>query len=159
VIAIVDVQYGERTARAGCVGLADWADATPALERTAEVEGIEPYVPGELYRRELPALLRVLDGVAATVVVVDGYVWAAPGAPGLGAHLHAALGVPVVGVAKNELPGAPAIEVVRGGSARPLFVSAVGLDPADAARHVAAMHGEHRLPAMIVRADHLARGL
>lgn len=158
-IAIVDVQYGETSARAGCVVLAAWADAAAIEEHTAEVDGVAPYVPGELYRRELPALLRVLADVTAEIVVVDGYVWAAPDKPGLGAHLHAARGGIVVGIAKSELPGAPAIAVRRGEGARSLFVSAIGLAPEDAAAHVAAMHGEHRLPTMIVRADHLARGI
>jgi len=158
VIAIVDVHYGTHAARAGCVVLAGWADATAQRERVTSVEGIEPYVPGELYRRELPALLAVLDGIEASIVVVDGYVWTAVG-PGLGAHLHAARGGIVIGIAKSELPGAPGVPVIRGDSARPLLVSAVGVEPAEAARHVAAMHGEHRLPTMVVRADHLARGI
>jgi len=158
VIAIVDVHYGATRARAGCVVIARWADERAAIERTAEVEGIEPYVTGELYRRELPALLAVLDGIDAEIVVIDGYVWIAPGAPGLGARLHEAIGRTVVGVAKRELVGAPALAVVRGESARPLWVSAIGMDTNEAARQVAAMHGAHRLPTLIQRADHLARG-
>jgi deoxyribonuclease V len=48
--------------------------------------------------------------------------------------------------------------VVRGG-ARPLHVTALGLDAADAAARVAAMHGPYRLPTLLKRADQLARGL
>jgi deoxyribonuclease V len=158
-IAIVDVQYEGDRARAGCAVIADWGDDAAVREVAVEVEGVAEYVPGELYRRELPALLRVLEGVAADVIVVDGYVWLGEGRPGLGARLHEALGVAVVGVAKSEFAGASAIPVVRGESARPLWVTAVGIDAAEAARQVAAMHGEFRLPTMIVRADHLARGL
>jgi len=159
-LAIADVHYAGARARAGCVIAADWGDAAPVDERTAEVEVAAEYVPGELYRRELPPLLAVLDGAGSLdAVIVDAHVWLAPGRPGLGGHLHAALGIPVVGVAKNEFRGAPSLPVVRGAGARPLWVSAIGLDPADAAARVAAMHGPHRLPTLLLRADHLARGL
>ena len=49
--------------------------------------------------------------------------------------------------------------MLRGSSARPLWVSAIGIDATYAATLVAAMHGPHRLPTLMVRADHLARGL
>jgi deoxyribonuclease V len=54
--------------------------------------------------------------------------------------------------------GFEAIEVRRGDSDRPLYVTAVGLEPAAAAAHVAAMHGEFRIPTLLRRADALARG-
>ena len=95
------------------------------------------------------------------LVVVDGYAMLGPDRPGLGAHLHDALGgsIPVVGVAKTAFAGAVAIPVLRGSSAVPLWITAIGIDPAQAAGHVTAMHGPHRLPTLLVRADHLARGL
>jgi deoxyribonuclease V len=54
--------------------------------------------------------------------------------------------------------GAESIEVVRGDSARPLFVTAVGIDAGVAADHIRAMHGEFRIPTLIRCADGLARG-
>jgi AraC family transcriptional regulator len=144
-----------------------------------------PYTPGELYKRELPPLCAVLASLPElpSIVVVDGFAWLGPGRPGLGVHLHRALGgrAAVVGVAKSDFagptehrpaqsagprehrpaqsPGTGAIAVRRGSSARPLWVSAIGIDAELAAAEVAAMHGQHRLPTLIVRADHLARGL
>lgn len=159
-IAIVDVQYAETRARAGCVIAHAWSDPAPAAERTLETEVAAAYVPGEFYRRELPPVLEILHGVAGlATVVIDAHVWLAPGRPGLGARLHEALGgaVAVVGVAKNAFAGAPSLPVVRN-AARPLYVSAIGLDPRDAAAHVAAMHGPYRIPTLIRRADQLARG-
>jgi deoxyribonuclease V len=50
------------------------------------------------------------------------------------------------------------IDVVRGASARPLHVSAIGIDPREAAARVRAMHGPYRIPTLIRRADALARG-
>ena len=98
-----------------------------------------------------------------TVALVDGYVWVgAARRPGLGAHLHGALGggVAVVGVAKSRYRGTPdARPVRRGGSARPLPVTAVGMAPELAAERVRSMHGEHRLPTLLRRVDQLCRGL
>lgn len=65
---------------------------------------------------------------------------------------------PVIGVAKTRFAGADAIEVVRGDSARPLYVTAVGIDAAHAARCVTGMAGEFRIPALLQRVDALARG-
>lgn len=158
-IGFVDVHYTHSRATAGCVLARAWTDDVAAVERIAHTDVTAGYTPGELYRRELPPILAVLDGLAELeVVVVDGYAWLAPDRPGLGAHLHAALGVPVVGVAKTEFAGATAIPVMRGASDRPLWITAAGYDPAAAAAHVASMHGAHRLPTLLVRADHLARG-
>lgn len=60
--------------------------------------------------------------------MVDGYVDLDPGGrPGLGARLHAGLGggVPVIGVAKTAFRTAThAAQVIRGHSARPLYVTA-----------------------------------
>jgi deoxyribonuclease V len=162
VLCAVDVHYEPDRARAACAVFRDWSSASAEYERVLEAPAAAPYVPGQLFRRELPpllAILRALDPPPA-VVLVDGYVWLdADRTAGLGAHLHLALGsIPVVGVAKTEYRGAPAALVLRGASAKPLFVSAIGLEPAAAADGVRRMHGPNRLPTMLQRADHLARG-
>jgi deoxyribonuclease V len=103
-------------------------------------------------------------------VLVDGYVWLGGARPGLGARLFAALGerTPVVGVAKTAWGGtvAPAIAqddphrsvpVLRGQSVKPLFVTAEGLDVAEAAARVSAMHGAHRIPTLLKEVDRLVR--
>lgn len=163
-IALTDVHYPlAGGAIAGCVVIADWADAAACAEYTAAIAELAPYQPGSFYQRELPALRAVLGVVCEPLdaIVVDGYVWLAPGRPGLGAHLHAALGgvIPVIGVAKNRFTGADAIPVVRGDGKRPLHVTAAGMAAADAAAAIQRMHGPHRLPTLLVRADHLCRGL
>ncbi len=163
-LACVDVDYRARGAVAGCVLFTAWADVTPARElvATAAADEVAPYVPGQLYRRELPLLERVLARVGhpLDVVLVDGHVWLdAAGAPGLGAHLWEALGrrSHVIGVAKTAYVGAPAIAVRRGHSASPLHVTAAGMSADEAARHVAAMDGPHRLPTLLTRVDRLCR--
>ncbi|MBY0523033.1 MAG: endonuclease V [Gemmataceae bacterium] len=161
-IACVDVDYRDREALAACVLFHSWGAAVSTDEKVIRVAPIEPYEPGQFYRRELPCLLAVLDRVraAADAVVVDGYVWLRDEqTPGLGAHLFEALGrsIPVVGVAKTCYRSAAAIAVTRGSSRRPLYVTAVGMAVEEAARHVQIMHGQFRIPTQLKRVDRLCR--
>ena len=64
----------------------------------------------------------------------------------------------MIGVAKSRFRTAThAVPVVRGCSARPLFVTAAGKPAADAADLVRRMAGRYRLPDALRRADTLAR--
>jgi deoxyribonuclease V len=47
--------------------------------------------------------------------------------------------------------------VERGGSAKPLYVTAAGIAAETAAAHVAAMHGAHRIPTLLKLVDRLVR--
>jgi deoxyribonuclease V len=129
------------------------------------IEKVEPYEPGSFYLRELPCLLAALGHLKAPLdtAVIDGYVWLGPeNSPGLGAHLYQALGskTPVIGVAKSPFKGAPnAQRVFRGKSARPLYVTSAGMEPVEAVRKIANMHGPHRIPTLLRRVDRLCRGL
>lgn len=164
-LAILDVHYSETGARAACVVLEDWESASSVEERVVTLETVEPYVPGQFFRRELPCLQAALAAMKSPVsrVVVDGYVWLdREGRPGLGAHLFEALGeeVPVVGVAKTsfgEAGTSAAVEVLRGESRKPLFVTAAGMDATEAAARVKAMAGPARIPWALHRVDALSR--
>jgi deoxyribonuclease V len=161
VCAAVDVHY-LRTggARAAAVLAADAAFAHLLAERTAVVPLVSSYRPGQFYLRELPPLRAVLEDVSGLgLLVVDGYADLDPdGRPGLGARAHAEFGIPVIGVAKSRFPTAThAVPVVRGSSARPLFVTAAGMPGADAADLVRRMAGRYRLPDALRLADTLAR--
>ncbi len=159
-IACVDVDYGPTCVTAACVGFDAWSDEVAAIELVVRSQGAAAaYQPGAFYERELPYLLAVLERMPVLdLVVIDGYVWLGADEPGLGWHLHAARGASVVGVAKTRYAGADAIDIVRGDSARPLHVTAVGIEPAVAAEHVRGMHGDFRIPTLLRRADALARG-
>jgi deoxyribonuclease V len=160
----VDVQYLDSgQARAALVGAETAAFSKAVTEKVVLVRDVAPYVPGEFWRRELPCLRAVLDGVGGVeLLVVDGYVDLDPsGRPGLGAHAHEAFGVPVIGVAKTPFASATqAATVVRGasGATRPLYVTAAGLPVAEAAAMVHGMAGRYRLPDALRRVDALARG-
>lgn len=159
--AAVDVHYlSTGGARAAAVLAADAAFAHVLAERTAVVPRVPAYRPGESYRRELPPLRAVLEGLRGLgLLVVDWYADLDPaGRPGLGAHAHAEFGIPVIGVAKSRFRTAThAVPVVRGSSVRPLFVTAADMPAADAADPVRRMAGRYRLPDALRRADTLAR--
>ncbi len=162
-IACLDVGYRDESATAACVLCEAWSDAEPAAELVRRIPAVEPYQPGSFYRRELPCLLAVLRELRRlpAALVVDGYTWLGESRPGLGAHLHEALGgrAAVIGVAKTRFRGAPALEVTRGRSRLPLFVTAVGVPIAEAASDIRRMHGPFRIPTMLRRADALSRGI
>ncbi len=158
-IACVDVDYRDDAAVAAGLWFDDWASSASSFRAAAAFPPAAEYEPGAFYRRELPCLLGVLAlGPRVDVVVVDGYVWLGGGVAGLGAHLHAALGATVVGVAKTRYASATdALAVCRGGSRSPLYVSAAGVAVEEAAALVAAMHGPYRVPTLLKAVDALAR--
>ncbi len=163
-ILALDVHYEEHATNTACVGFAMWPDAHSTLETFERAESApEPYEPGQFYKRELPHLRRTIEGVRRSTdvdaIVVDGHVWLNENHRGLGAHLYDALDahIPIIGVAKSAFHGANAVSVLRGHSRRPLFITAVGIDASQAAAFIHSMHGPHRVPTLLKRADQLAR--
>jgi deoxyribonuclease V len=164
-IACTDVHYTNTRAIAACILFHDWSDAHPDLAITEPVDDPAPYEPGRFYLRELPALLSVISKLTVRrpeVIIIDGYVWLGDrDHPGLGAHLHKALGgsAAVIGVAKKLFRRGSAVQSVRRGtSARPLYVSAAGMDLSEAAARIVELHGEFRVPTLLKRVDRLCRG-
>ncbi len=164
-IACVDVDYRGAGAIAACVVFSAWGDEQPVEEATVAIDQVQPYEPGQFFRRELPCLVAVLEKIKTPlqVIIIDGYVWLGDERdPGLGAYLYEAMEkrVPVIGVAKTKFIRARAVhEVMRGDSRSPLFVTAVGLTLFEATQRVREMHGEFRIPTMLKRVDQLCRGL
>jgi deoxyribonuclease V len=163
VFAAVDVHYlASAGARAALVTARDAGFTDLAGTATILVPETAQYTPGEFYLRELPPIRAVCQHAGPfALVVVDGYVDLDPdGQPGLGAHVHEELGVPVIGVAKTAYrTAAHAARIRRGQSSRPLYITAAGLTIADAADLVENMAGEFRIPNALRTADRLARGL
>jgi len=97
----------------------DLEDTEPLAYFTTSCQVTAEYIPGQLYRRELPCLKKVLEKVSECMcrreplrdyfdmIFVDGFAVLEPGRPGLGAHLRMCLEedfggpVPVIGVAKH----------------------------------------------------------
>jgi deoxyribonuclease V len=155
----VDVDYRASGAVAAGLWFRGWSAESSVCQTVASFPTVAEYEPGAFYRRELPCLLGVLaQGPRPDIVVVDGYVWLGGGRPGLGAHLHAAIGGVVVGVAKTRYaPATDAVAICRGKSRSPLFVSVVGLSVEEAANHVKQMYGPYRVPTLLKQVDALAR--
>jgi deoxyribonuclease V len=157
-----DVHYlDDAVARAALVAAQERTFSQVAWTRTAMVAPGAPYRPGEFFLREMPALRAVIPAAGElALIVVDGYVDLDPaGRAGLGAHVRAEYGVPVIGVAKTAFRTAThAVQVLRGQSRRPLYVTAAGLPVAEAALVVSEMAGRFRLPDALKLADRLARG-
>ncbi len=165
-IALLDVHYQGAGAHAACLLADSWESESLAAGYTRDIEAVEPYEPGNFYLRELPCLLAVLELLPSQpqAVIIDGYVWLAPGdRPGLGARLYEALerSAPVVGIAKTAFAGIESctnvMPVLRGTSRRPLFVTAAGMSAEAAAEHVRRMAGPHRIPELVRLADRLSR--
>lgn len=165
-IAILDVDYKTNGARAACVIADSWSSDGVLATYVSDIKSVQAYEPGAFYRRELPCLLQVLGLLPSTpdAVVIDGYVWLSDaGSPGLGAHLYQALGArtPIIGVAKTAFHGVESspivVQVQRGSSKRPLFVTAAGVEPAIAGAWVKCMAGAHRIPILLAAADQLSR--
>jgi deoxyribonuclease V len=160
-IAAFDVHYLKN----GCASVAavlfcDYRDAGPAELYTQFLSGAANYIPGEFYKRELPCILTLLEqiDIVPDEMVVDGYVMLGD-RPGLGWHLFNWFDgkIPVVGMAKSKFEGAGGVEVFRGGSIRPLYVTSAGVGLKKASERIRTMHGAHRIPTLLKRVDVLAR--
>lgn len=164
-ILAVDVRYYPSIAVVAGVIFRDWSSEAPEKEVVTCLEVPAAYQPGEFYKRELPCILTLIQEhhLQPDIIVVDGFVYLdGSSEPGLGRRLYDALGgkVAVIGVAKSAFKeiGA-AYEVFRGGSKRPLYVTAVGVDLETAKRFIQCMHGEHRHPTLLKRVDRACRSV
>jgi deoxyribonuclease V len=157
----IDVYYPETGGATAALVVAERPTFARISEEHVITQGTAmPYKPGAFFERELPPLRAVLlQTTALDLLIIDGYVTLDPaGRPGLGHHVRSATGLPVIGVAKTAFqPATHAIEVYRGSSRRPLYVTADGPAVADAADLVRTMAGPHRLPDALKRVDTLSR--
>jgi deoxyribonuclease V len=157
----VDVHYPESGGACAALVVTHNSTFAPiAEEKVCRLEDVAPYEPGRFFVRELPAIRAVVARAGALdLLVIDGYVDLDPsGRPGLGAHVHAELRIPVVGVAKTAFRSAThALPVRRGAATRPLYVTASGIPVEEAAALVARMAGGYRIPDALRRVDRLAR--
>ena len=160
-VALFDVDYKENKAHAAAIVINNWQSDAPVKTYTTIIENIEDYKPGEFYKRELPCLVSLINLVEEEIntLVVDSYVWVGK-KKGLGAYLYDFLKskYPVIGVAKSRFKdNNQCVEVFRGNSNNPLYVSAIGTDLIEAKDCIASMTGKYRMPTMLKLVDKLSK--
>jgi deoxyribonuclease V len=163
-IFAVDVNYLDDQAFVAGILFKDWQDSEPFRQITTTIVSVAEYEPGQFYKRELPCILEILSQLESLpeIIIVDGYVYLGSAQKsGLGKYLSDALDRKsvIIGVAKNRFEDTPVTaEIFRGGSQRPLYVTATGIDQAEAKIAIASMHGKYRIPDLLKLVDKLSKG-
>lgn len=160
----VDVCYEGEGALAAAVAFDEWDAAEPLRTVTSHIAKVEPAQRGKLDLRALPCLLQLLreHALEPEVIVIDGFVHLdAQDTPGLGLHLHQALGgrCAVIGISKKPMAVTPAqFEVHREEEAAPVIITCAGIDLGAAKARVRKMHGRRRVPTLLKLAVRVAKG-
>ena len=160
----IDVYY-KTDGLAKAVGVIfDALAAAPARVITCFVNNVPDYEPGAFYKRELPCIQAVLNEAKderIDMIIIDGYVYLGEYKPGLGDKLWQSINrsTPVIGVAKTSFSDAAdnVMEVYRGESGKPLYVSAAGIGLEEAALIIKRMPGEFRIPTILKHLDVLTK--
>lgn len=163
-ISAFDVDYKNDSATAARVDFRDWNDSVPSAEYVLDIREVEPYESGNFYKRELPCITALIAhyNLQPEIIVIDGYIWLDENKIGLGGHLYRYFDeqIPVIGVAKTRFRTHSKVrQVLRGNSKSPLYVSADGIELADAAKYIEQMQGEFRVPNLLKKVDRLCRGI
>jgi len=150
-----------------CLAFENWESAVPDYEFSEIKEGVEEYIPGQFYKRELPCILSLLEKIKTQIkeiscIVIDGFVYLDDDMkPGLGKHLFDSLHneIPVIGVAKTNFATVEKykLPLKRGNSDTPLYISSVGIDMNTAYDLIQKMHGDFRIPTLLKKVDTLTR--
>lgn len=154
-----DAHYTDSRTRLVAASFLHWTDEVALNLHVWESGPAAAYEPGKFYLRELPLILTALKDFRLpdlAAIIVDGYVYLdAKGRLGLGGHLYHELegAVPVIGIAKSYFRDNNAESVLRGASSKPLYVTALGMDPNLAADHVRRMAGPFRMPEILAAVD------
>lgn len=153
----IDVHYRETEAKVVGVLFKDWQDPTPFEIKTLFTKEFGEYVPGSFYKRELPCILALLETIGQPeldIIIIDGYVYLDDaGKHGLGGYLFEALNQksPVIGVAKTSFHQNKkhVVEVFRGTSQKPLYISSIGIEVEQAGKRIQTMYGAYRIPDLL----------
>lgn len=171
---IFDVFYDEEkgTAKAAAVEFNAFIDEQASAKYTDISKIASEYIPGQFYKRELPAIMSLLEhqiGIEKLrneydVLIVDGLYKLGENHPGLGEHLKNCLqktygiDIEVIGIAKTHFEGCEKVadEVFRGETAtRPLWVN--GSSDKNYKLLVENMNGKYRVPTLVKLVDGLCR--
>lgn len=161
-IIAIDVYYIANRAKTVGITFERWTDSkNDIIALVSDYQNdVAPYQSGQFYQRELPCIISLLTKIdlsKITMIVIDGYVHLDHGKFGLGGHLYNALNqtIPIIGVAKKPFLGNREylIEVIRGKSVHPLYVTAIGIALEDAAESIKSMAGKYRMPDLLSYLD------
>lgn len=153
----IDVHYRSKFAKVVSVEFDNWKSKSPSEIHSLNIADVAEYIPGQFYKRELPCILKILELSnleSIEAIIVDGYVVLDDnGKLGLGGHLYEALDkeIPIIGVAKKRFYNNEknVVEVLRGKSIKPLYISAINFDLEEAGSKVTQMAGDYRFPEML----------
>jgi len=159
----IDVYYDSRKAKAVGVIFNEWESEEPHEIITTLIDQVEDYEPGKFYKRELPCILELLKKVGTDnidTIIIDGYVYLGDiTKAGLGMYLYNSLAgkISIIGVAKTYFHENSAVEVFRGTSKNPLYITSVGVETSEAAMYIRNMHGNFRMPKLLKLLDNETR--
>lgn len=164
-ILAFDTYYFDNKAKTVCISFDNWKTSKISKIQSEILGNIQDYVPGEFYKRELPCILSLIsriDLANAEFIIVDGFVFLDDEQKyGLGARLYKALSnnIPVIGVAKINFATIKKLKrnLLRGKSARPLFITAIGIEVDEAVTKIKSMDGEYRIPILLKELDKLTK--
>lgn len=164
-ILTIDVHYKATYAKTVLLFFENWQSETPSNVVTHITKDVMEYEPGSFYKRELPCIMNALQTVSldkVEIIIIDGHIYVDnEGKYGLGGHLYEALDkkFPIIGMAKTSFQSntETVVEILRGSSKNPLFVSAIGLDKELAAQNIKYMFGAYRLPYLLKLMDQITK--
>lgn len=164
-LVAVDTFYYDNKAKTIAITFNNWEDSTYSKYYSEELEISAQYVSGEFYKRELPCILSILKNInldSVKVIIVDGYVYLDDfNKYGLGGHLYESLirKIPIVGVAKTNFASnnENKVELLRGQSKNPLYITSIGIDIENARENISRMFGNYRIPTLLKELDKLTK--
>ncbi|EZQ11120.1 MULTISPECIES: endonuclease V [Acidianus] len=114
-ICAIDVAYKGNIGFAAAIRKAD-----NQIEKRVISGNIDlPYVPGFLFIREAPIMIKALEGFQCDLILVDGHGLAHPRKSGIATVIGVLIDKPVIGVAKSKLIG----EIVNEGNREYIIVN------------------------------------
>ena len=166
-ILAFDTYYFDNQAKTVAVQFKNWTENTVEQVYEETLSGINEYVSGEFYKRELPCILSLLKQIELSnceAIIIDGFVFLNDkNKKGLGAYLYEALEnkIPVIGVAKNDFKELKEqkIAVCRGESKKPLYITSAGISLCIASKYIENLGGNYRIPDILKEVDTLGRKL
>lgn len=170
---IFDVTYHEDTniAKTAALEFNEFNDSVETRSYIDESTIASEYIPGEFYKRELPAIMSLIENKIGLetlkteydTIIVDGLYMLGKDHLGLGARLknhlmELGIDIEVIGIAKTYFHDCEQVAglVYRGKDAiKPLYVN--GSSEKDYVNIVKNMSGDFRIPYLIKQVDKLCR--